>query len=110
LGVRLFSRLNEIGGLRIGQEGVYLTPAGAALLQESGLASCVDGLDEVVGRLCIDWTERQTHLSGKLGRYLLEQLLGTGWVRTDPKSRALQVLPAGTEGLTALGIQRLDLN
>ena len=96
LGVRLFSRLNEIGGLRIGPDGVYCTPTATSLLRESGLAADTDHIEELAGKLCIDWTERQPHLSGKLGKYLLENLLDAGWLRTDPKSRALFVSPVGS--------------
>ena len=50
-------------------------------------------------RYCIDWSEQRHHLSGNLGRGLLHQLTDLGWVRRSGATRAVEVTPAGCEGL-----------
>lgn len=48
---------------------------------------------------CLDWSERQFHLGGALGAAVLDELLERRWLLKLPTSRALQLSPAGREGL-----------
>jgi DNA-binding transcriptional ArsR family regulator len=56
-------------------------------------------------RYCIDWSEQRHHLAGALGAALAERLFALGWVRRLPRSRAVRITAAGTDGLRdALGL------
>ena len=56
-------------------------------------------------RYCVDWSEQRHHLSGALGRGLLDRLLELDWVRRRDASRAIRITEAGHEGLrTTFGI------
>lgn len=58
-------------------------------------------LENAVGvHRCLDWTERQYHIAGSLGRALLDAFLSWGWLSRSAGSRALKV--------TALGWTALD--
>ncbi|WP_433290706.1 ArsR/SmtB family transcription factor [Pseudonocardia sp. CA-142604] len=59
-------------------------------------------------RGCMDWTERQAHLAGRLGTALLVAMLEHGWLLRRPGDRALNISAAGTGHLTKLGIWPLD--
>jgi DNA-binding transcriptional ArsR family regulator len=48
---------------------------------------------------CVDWTEQRHHLSGGLGRGLLERLTELGWIRSSRSTRAVEITDAGSEGL-----------
>ncbi|MDT5092767.1 MAG: hypothetical protein QOH60_2130 [Mycobacterium sp.] len=50
-------------------------------------------------RYCVDWTEQRHHLSGALGRAILDRFVGASWVKRVPRGRAVKVTP---EGRTAL--------
>jgi len=50
-------------------------------------------------RYCVDWTEQRHHLSGALGRAILDRFVDTDWVKRMPRGRAVKVTP---EGRTAL--------
>ena len=50
-------------------------------------------------RYCVDWTERQHHLAGGLGRGLLDRFLELDWVRRTPNTRAVELTPRGTAGM-----------
>jgi hypothetical protein len=39
-------------------------------------------------RYCVDWSEQRHHLSGALGRGLLDRLLALDWIRRRDSSRA----------------------
>lgn len=51
-------------------------------------------------RYCVDWTEQRHHLSGALGRAILDRFLAAGWVKQVPRGRAVIVTH---NGRTALG-------
>jgi DNA-binding transcriptional ArsR family regulator len=56
-------------------------------------------------RYCVDWTEQRHHLSGALGRAVLDRTLSAGWVRRGPRGRAVTVTSRGqTAFADALGI------
>jgi DNA-binding transcriptional ArsR family regulator len=50
-------------------------------------------------RYCVDWTEQRHHLSGGLGRALLDRFLTAGWIKRTPRGRALMVTEAGRTAL-----------
>ena len=57
-------------------------------------------------RYCVDWTEQRHHLSGGLGRAVLDRFLSAGWVRRVPRGRALTVTDEGRSALAdAFGIE-----
>ena len=56
-------------------------------------------------RYCVDWTEQRHHLSGGLGRAVLDRFLSAGWVKRVPRGRALTVTDDGRTALAdAFGI------
>jgi hypothetical protein len=56
----------------------------------------------LVGKRCLDWTERRFHVGGPLGVQLTHALLEKLWLRRLTGSRALAVTPAGERGFRAL--------
>ncbi|AJT41263.1 ArsR/SmtB family transcription factor [Psychromicrobium lacuslunae] len=74
-----------------------LTPAGDDFIGSLGV-KLVPGNRPLI-RYCIDWTEQNHHLAGKLGRGLFECFLEQGWVAQRQSSRALKITPRGSEAL-----------
>src|SRR3954452_12886260 len=55
---------------------------------------------------CVDWTEQRHHLSGVVGRALLDRLLELRWVRRADRGRAVHVTDLGRERFAAdLGVE-----
>lgn len=50
-------------------------------------------------RYCVDWTEQRHHLSGSLGRAILDRFLSAGWVKRVPRGRAMSVTRDGALAL-----------
>lgn len=46
-------------------------------------------------RYCVDWTEQRHHLSGALGRAVLDRSLSAGWIKRAPRGRAVSVTQKG---------------
>ena len=59
-------------------------------------------------RYCVDWSEHRHHLSGSLGRSLLERLFALDWIRRAEVGRAVAVTAAGRDGFAeTFGIREL---
>jgi len=99
MGVQLYRSLSARGFLGLDGDGLTLTPEGRAFALDFGLAAG----DLAPGRTplcrdCLDWSERQSHLGGRLGRLMLARMEERGWLRRTPGSRALLVTPEGRRG------------
>lgn len=57
-------------------------------------------------RFCVDWSEQQHHLAGRLGAAVADALLRDEWVERLPRCRALRVTDKGSERLSELGCLR----
>ena len=83
----------------IDDEAAEITPAGARFFTGFGIAlptgrstrrrSC---------RLCLDWTERRSHLAGALGAAITKRCFELGWIHRMGRSHAVTVTPSGRRG------------
>jgi hypothetical protein len=48
---------------------------------------------------CLDRTQRRPHLNGALDAAITALLIQLGWITRGPGRRAVQVTPAGRDGL-----------
>lgn len=88
----------------------HVTDRAGAVLQRWGLA--LDAQAQAPGsrrpycRPCLDWSERQSHVAGRLGAMLCAHCLAQGWLLRKPDSRALTISGAGAARLRdLLGLQ-----
>lgn len=73
-GVKLREALEAAGHLRLHDDAYRLTESGRRWAEALGLDT--DDRDAARhARACLDWTERQPHIGGRLGRSLLDLLL-----------------------------------
>jgi DNA-binding transcriptional ArsR family regulator len=96
MGVQMYRSLSARGFLAHQPDGLDLTPDGHAFCLTFGLCTA----DLVPSRAplcrdCLDWSERQSHLGGRLGRLLLARMEAEGWFRRHDGSRALSPTPEG---------------
>ena len=117
LGVRLMGVLLErevlVGGdgrydpIRDGRDALSspgydiayeLTDAGREVLGDVGVE--VPTGSRPLIRYCVAWTEQRHHLSGALGRAMLDRFLTGGWVKRTPRGRALAVTDSGRDAMT----------
>jgi hypothetical protein len=74
-----------------------LSDTGRDFLTSAGI-EIPTGKRPLVG-YCVDWTEQRHHLSGGLGRAVLDRFLSAGWVKRVPRGRALTVTDDGRSAL-----------
>lgn len=96
-GVRMYRAMLGRGALVLGDTGLTLTRSGADWLHAGlGLDIAALGGRSPMCRECLDWSERDSHLAGRLGRALLAQMETLGWAARDGSSRAVRFSPQGT--------------
>jgi DNA-binding transcriptional ArsR family regulator len=84
-----------------------LGESGSAFLEDVGIAAPA-GRRALV-RYCIDWTEQRHHLSGGLGRAVLDRFTSAGWVVPARAGRAVRVTDRGRSALAeCFGIEWTD--
>lgn len=106
-GVQMFQSLISAGHLIETEEEVTLTESGQRFITEFGID--LDALNKgraPLCRPCLDWSARETHLAGKLGRALLSHMEHLGWITRMPSSRLLRFSASGQSAFE----QRFDLN
>jgi DNA-binding transcriptional ArsR family regulator len=95
LGVRVHDALVRKSWVRIAGDGIVLAVGGMAFLATMGTA---DREAPLAGRLCLDWSERRSHLGGPAGRALLDAFVASGWLaRPASGGRALIVTRRGRQ-------------
>jgi len=98
--VAIFDSMAARGFLTVAREDVALTEAGAGFAADLGIdIAALEGTRRPVCRVCLDWSERRSHLAGGLGAALLTRCLDRGWVRRAPTGRHLQITPDGDRAL-----------
>ncbi len=102
LGVALCTALLQHEWLKTGTHGLHLRPAGIDALKAQGLR--LDGVADIHGRSCLDWTERRMHLGGPLGVALTGALFDAGWLRRPGADRVLIPSADGLRRLSGLGV------
>jgi DNA-binding transcriptional ArsR family regulator len=102
LGVQIYQSLSAQRFLVHTPGGLTLAPEGRAFCLEFGLSEAnLAPARTPLCRDCLDWSERQSHLGGRLGRLLLTRMEGRDWLRRREGSRALTITPKGRSGLAA---------
>ena len=110
LGVGIADAMKQQGWVDIDDDAGILTPGGGAFLARLGII--LDRPPEQrrtralpLCRLCLDWSERRPHFSGRLGAALCRHSLASGWIRKRPASRtlAMSAWNAGSIARTTCG-------
>ena len=92
---------------RLSARNLIVLSDGAAAITEKGDRFFRDfGLDldkeprstRPLCRTCLDWSERRSHLAGRLGAALCQRCLDLGWIKRGKDSRAVVFTQAGIEG------------
>ncbi|MHA7970092.1 ArsR/SmtB family transcription factor [Rhizobium sp. CAU 1783] len=102
-GVRMLDSLRASGAIAGDEEHPQLTAAGDVLMASHGID--VDGLKALrrpLCRACLDWSERRHHLSGSLGKALLDHMLDKGHARREAGSRIVAFSPEGERRFAAM--------
>lgn len=94
MGVQMFRSL-QAQGVLVGPD-LQVSPRGRQFLKALGLdLASLPKSRAPMCKECLDWSARQSHLAGRLGRALLSHFIEEGWARRQADSRVVQFTPQG---------------
>ncbi|ASR38199.1 transcriptional regulator [Prauserella marina] len=103
LGVTITDAMADKGLLDLAN-GCALTPEGSAWLVDSlGVApSRLRDTRRPLGKACLDWTERRTHVAGLAGALVCRTFIGNAWLKRIGSGRAVAPTDSGIEAIGEL--------
>jgi DNA-binding transcriptional ArsR family regulator len=96
MGVRMFRTMRAQGHFEMQPDALGLTKTGRAFVTQLGID--LDGLTPgkaPMCRECLDWSMRQSHLAGKLGRAMLTRFEELQWAQKVPDTRIVRFSDIG---------------
>jgi DNA-binding transcriptional ArsR family regulator len=102
LAVALADRLSACKFIVLSDGAAAVTEEGHGFFRDFGLDLDAGGKsNRPLCRTCLDWSERRSHLAGRLGAGLCQRFLELGWIKRGKDSRAVTFTPRGIEGFKA---------
>lgn len=103
MGVRMYRHMAAAGCFAPDDHGLGLSEKGRAILADMGLdLAALPRSSAPLCRECLDWSARQSHLAGRVGRGLLSHVLDQGWATRLPDSRVIAFSPSGEAAFSNL--------
>jgi len=92
-GVRMF---RAMGHFKVQPDALALSAAGAAFVSDLSIdLNSLMRSKAPMCRECLDWSMRQSHLAGRLGRAMLGRFEQLGWLRRVPATRIIEFTTRG---------------
>jgi len=96
MGVQMYRAMRAHGHIVGSEDALELTQTGQDLVLELGIdLQSLPKSKSPLCKSCLDWSARESHLAGKLGRALLTRFYELGWAKRLPDSRAVQFTQTG---------------
>ncbi|SHG90139.1 ArsR/SmtB family transcription factor [Cognatishimia maritima] len=90
MGVHMFRSMRQNGHLIGPEDALRLSETGSEFVKSLGIdLENLPRSKAPLCRACLDWSARDTHLAGQLGRALLNQILSLGWAVKNADSRVV---------------------
>lgn len=96
MGVQMFQAMRGMGHFEMRPDALGLSAAGTAFVTDLGID--LDAMAQSKApmcRECLDWSMRQSHLAGKLGRAMLARFDALGWARRLGETRVIEFTQDG---------------
>ena len=98
--VRLFDRL--VSRQWLTPDGETLTSLGQEKLAQMGIVLAASASRRKLTCGCLDWSEREYHIAGSIGKATAEFLLNNKWIERHGKSRGIRLTELGEKQMREL--------
>lgn len=102
MGTQMFDALMLRGHLRRDGADIVLTDSGAVFTKGFLGPEPLKPSRRTLCRECLDWSERRSHLAGRLGRAMLSRMIALGWAGHTEGSRVIRFTADGERQFLAL--------
>lgn len=100
LGVKLTDAFLSFEYIKLENDIFYITELGINKLNELQIINySLKDIEKFSGIKCYDWSEKDYHMSGKLGKAIAIGLIELGWVKKSLVSRELEITAEGKSNL-----------
>lgn len=99
VGVQLHDSVVALGYLRPDAKDYVLTTKGKKWLSALGDPTDLFQRRSPFVRPCMDWSEQQPHLAGRLAAFLLDRFFKDGWIARIRDTRAIRITERGRREL-----------
>lgn len=102
MGTRAYDSMTARGFLQHSANGLTLSGEGHDFVRALGIdLAALPTSRAPLCRDCLDWSERRSHLAGRLGRALLSHIQEIGWAARIDGTRIIRFSPPGTRAFSA---------
>ena len=102
MGVQMYQSMQASGFFFTSDKQIKLTETGHKFITGFGVdLGSLPSSSAPMCRECLDWSERRSHLAGRLGRAMLSQMIVAGWAKRIPDSRVIQFTQSGQRKFAA---------
>ena len=102
-GVQMYRTMLRLGHFATSPDGLVLTDAGRDFVRDLGIdLDTLPPSRSPMCRECLDWSMRQHHLAGRLGRAMLSHFENDGWIRREAGNRVVRFTSRGTARFQAV--------
>lgn len=102
MGTQMFESMLARGYLSRQDDRIELTGAGQDFARDFAQTALEGRSRAPLCRECLDWSERRSHLAGRLGRAMLARMVELGWARRQQGSRVIRFTPEGERRFQAM--------
>ncbi|WP_374636848.1 ArsR/SmtB family transcription factor [Paracoccus sp. (in: a-proteobacteria)] len=102
MGTMMFESMLARGDLARAEAGITLTATGRDFVRDFLPAGLAGSSRAPLCRECLDWSERRSHLAGRLGRAMLARMIELGWAQRLTDSRVIRFSADGERRFQAM--------
>lgn len=107
VGVMITNQLESHGYIRLVGDIYEVTPEGRRFFNQFHIDVIeLQHKKKIFAKVCLDWSEKEFHLSGLLGTSFMNHMLSAGWMQKEAGSRVVSVTEKGKKELKRI----LDIN
>lgn len=100
LGIKIAESLLKLGYTKLENDTFYITDLGITKLSELGIISTnIIDAKNLRGIKCYDWSEKNYHIAGDLGKAIANGLIKLEWIRKSTENREVKITEEGKKNL-----------
>lgn len=100
LGIKITEALLRLNCIKLENDMFYITELGINKLIELKIINySLKDIENLRGIKCYDWSEKNHHIAGELGKVITSGLIGLGWIEKSLTNREILITKNGKENL-----------
>lgn len=100
LGIKITEAFLKLGYIKLENDMFFITELGIDKLIELKIINCsLSEAKKLQGIKCYDWSEKDYHIAGPLGKVIAKAFIELEWIKKSPERREVKVTEEGKKNL-----------